>query len=58
MVRESERKDWYGIVDNEGIIVVDNICAVSSIILTTCDKKLYDNVNAALTEIKRLGELR
>ena len=43
MVRESERKDWYCIVDNEGIIV---------------DEKLYDNVNAALTEIKRLGELR
>ena len=43
MVMESERRDWYCIVDQEGIIV---------------DEKLYDNVNAALTEIKRLGELR
>jgi len=43
MVRECERKDWYGIVDNQGIMV---------------DEKLYDIVNAALTEIKKLGELR
>ena len=39
MLRESDRKDWYGIVDNKGSIV---------------DEKLYDNVSAALSEIKRL----
>ena len=39
MVMESERRDWYCIVDQEGIIV---------------DEKLYDNVSAALSEIKRL----
>ncbi len=43
MVMESERREWYGIVDQGGIIVDEKLCA---------------NVNSALIEIKRLGELR